>query len=75
MARCAQQHDLKVHRKACDGGKDLGNAKVLCNPCHEATSTYGIPGSTPSPFSDYTKVKALLRAGHQCECTRVSGCH
>ena len=75
MARCAQQHDLKVHRKACDGGNDLDNAKVFCNPCHEATSTYDTSSSTPSPFSDDTKVKALLRAGHQCECTRVDDCH
>ncbi len=75
MARCTQKYGLEVHHKRRDGGNDLSNAEVLCNPCHEATPTYGTPGRTPPPFSEDTKAKALQRAGYQCECTRTSGCH
>jgi len=75
MARCTRTYGLEVHHKRRDGGNDLSNAEVLCEPCHEETSTYGEPGKTPPEFSYETKDKALQRAGYQCECTRTGGCH
>jgi len=75
MARCTRTRGLDVHHKRRDGGNGLDNAEVLCPPCHEATSTYGIPGRTPPPFDDQTRQAALHRAGHQCQCTRTGGCH
>ena len=75
MARCTRTWNLEVHHKNRYGGNDLGNAEVLCNPCHEATSSYGTSGTSPPAFSQDTKDKVLKRAGNQCECTRTSGCH
>ena len=75
MARCTRTRNLEVHHKRRDGGNDLSNAEVLCEPCHEATSTYGVPGSAPPEFIEETKQAALRRAGNQCECTRTGGCH
>ena len=42
MARCTRTRGLEVHHTRRDGGDGLDNAKVLCTPCHEATSTYGV---------------------------------
>ncbi len=75
MARCTKTSGLEVHHRRRDGGNGLDNAEVLCGPCHEATSTYGVPGKSPPPFSDGTKQRALARAGGRCECTRTGGCH
>lgn len=75
MVRCTRKTDLEVHHKRRDGGNELSNAEVLCEPCHKATSTYGIQGKSPPPFDKKTKDKALQRAGSQCECERTSGCH
>jgi 5-methylcytosine-specific restriction endonuclease McrA len=75
MARCTTTRNLEVHHKRKDGGSGLDNAEVLCEPCHKATSSYGPPGSSPPPFSEETKKKALANAGNQCECTRTGGCH
>lgn len=75
MARCTQKYGLEVHHKNRNGGNDLGNAEVLCNPCHEATSSYGTIGTSPPAFSQDTKDTALRHAGNQCECTRIGGCH
>jgi 5-methylcytosine-specific restriction endonuclease McrA len=75
MARCTRTRDLEVHHIRRDGGNGIGNAKVLCEPCHSATSTYGAPGASPPPFAPATKEEALRRAGHRCECTSLSGCH
>jgi len=75
MARCTRKDGLEVHHKRRDGGNGLDNAEVLCDPCHEATRTYGTPGKTPPPFSEETKAKAFGRAENQCECTRAGGCH
>jgi 5-methylcytosine-specific restriction endonuclease McrA len=67
---------LEVHHKRRDGGNGLQNAEVLCQRCHAAgTSTYGVSGPTPPPFSEETKRLALAQAGNRCECTRVCGCH
>ena len=75
MARCTRKYVLEVHHKNRNGGNDLGNAEVLCEPCHEATSSYGTLGTSPPAFSQETKEAALQRAGWQCECTRSGGCH
>jgi 5-methylcytosine-specific restriction endonuclease McrA len=75
MARCTRKWGLEVHHKRRDGGNGLDNAEVLCAKCHEATSTYGDPGKSPDPFSEETKEKAMKRAGNQCECTKIGGCH
>ena len=75
MARCIRTRNLDVHHIRRDGGNDLSNAKVLCPPCHEKTSTYGTPGRTPPAFDEDTKQRALRRAGNQCECTSSQGCH
>lgn len=75
MSRCKRTRELQVHHKRRDGGNGIGNAEVLCPKCHEATSTYGTPGKTPSAFSDDARKKALERAGNRCECTRSGGCH
>lgn len=75
MARCTKTWGLEVHHRRRDGGNGLENAEVLCGPCHEGTSTYGAPGTSPPPFSEDTKRRALQRAGNQCECTRTTGCH
>jgi 5-methylcytosine-specific restriction endonuclease McrA len=75
MARCARTTNLEVHHIRRDGGSGLSNAKVLCQKCHAATSTYGTPGKSPEPFSEETKKLALQYAGNQCECRSLSGCH
>ena len=75
MSRCTRTTNLEVHHKRRDGGNGIDNAEVLCGQCHQATSTYGVPGETPPPFSLLTKYEALKRAGNRCECTRIGGCH
>lgn len=75
MARCTVKRSLEVHHKRRDGGNSLENAEVLCQNCHKATSTYGVSGTSPEPFTQETKDKALKRANNQCECTRTGGCH
>lgn len=75
MARCQRKTNLEVHHKRRDGGNELSNAEVLCPECHAVTSTYGVPGPSPSPFSYETKQQALLNANKQCQCTRAGGCH
>jgi 5-methylcytosine-specific restriction endonuclease McrA len=75
MARCNRTWGLEVHHKRRDGGNGIDNAEVLCKECHAATSTYGITGKSPEPFSQETKDKALKRAGNRCECTKTGGCH
>ena len=74
MARCTRTRDLEVHHKNRNGSNNLGNAEVLCNPCHEATGSYGTPGNSPPAFSQDIKEAALKNANWQCECTRT-GCH
>lgn len=75
MARCTRTNGLEVHHKNRSGGNDLGNAEVLCQPCHEATSSYGTPGTSPPDFTEETKRQAHQRAGGRCECLRTGGCH
>lgn len=75
MARCSVTRGLEIHHKRRDGGNGLSNAEVLCQSCHKETDTYGAPGKSPEPFSQETKEAAMRRAGNQCECTRVGGCH
>ncbi len=75
MPRCTVKSSLEVHHKRRDGGNGIDNAEVLCQKCHKATSTYGVPGKSPDPFDQATKDKALKSAGNQCECTRTGGCH
>jgi len=75
MARCRNNRDLEVHHKRRDGGNGIENAEVLCHACHVNTSTYGMPGQSPTPFSQETKDKALHRAGNRCECTSKECTH
>lgn len=75
MARCTRTTDLEVHHKRRDNGNGIDNAEVLYQRCHKGTSTYGVSGVSPPPFDKTTKDRAIKRAGNQCECTRVSGCH
>lgn len=75
MSRCVRKDDLEVHHRRRDGGNGLDNAEVLCQKCHEATSTYGRSGESPESFSEEIKKLALERAGNRCECTRSIGCH
>lgn len=75
MARCIRTSGLEVHHKSRTGSNDLGNAEVLCQPCHVATGTYGTSGSSPPDFSEDTKARAHQRAGHTCECMRLGCSH
>lgn len=75
MARCIRTTGLEVHHRSTTGGNGISNAKVLCQPCHEATASYGKPGTSPPAFGEETKDRARRAAGHQCECTSTSGCH
>lgn len=75
MARCTRTWGLEVHHIRRDGGNSIENAEVLCQSCHKATSTYGVVGSSPPPFDQSTKDRALRAAGNRCQCTRVGGCH
>lgn len=73
--RCTRTTNLEVHHKNRSGGNYIGNAKVLCRKCYEATVSHGQEGKDPPPFSYETKILALHNAGRQCECTSASGCH
>ena len=75
MARCNRTRELEVHHRRRDAGNDAANAEVLCQKCHEATSTYGQSGANPPDFDQPTKDWALRRAKNQCECMRTGGCH
>jgi 5-methylcytosine-specific restriction endonuclease McrA len=75
MPRCTKTTNLEIHHRRRDGGNDLSNAQVLCQKCHSATHSYGLPGHSPDPFPEDVKQKALKRAGYQCECTSIGGCH
>lgn len=75
MARCTRTRNLEIHHIRRDGGNDIGNAEVLCQTCHAATHSYGIPGNSPPAFDQSTKERALRRAGNRCECKRSGGCH
>jgi hypothetical protein len=75
MPRCTRTRDLEVHHKDRKAGKGIGNAKVLCNPCHKKTPDYGVPGNPANDFDEPTKAQAIRNAGNQCECTSTVGCH
>lgn len=75
MTRCTRTTNLEAHHIRRDGGNGIDNAKILCQKCHAATHTYGIPGKSPEPFPEYIKELALSKAGYRCECTSDSGCH
>ena len=72
--RCTRKYSLQVHHKSRTGGNGLGNAEVLCPMCHKSTRSYGTLGNSPPRFSEETKAAAIKRAGHRCECTRLT-CH
>jgi 5-methylcytosine-specific restriction endonuclease McrA len=74
MSRCTTTTNLEVHHKRRDGEDDLENAQVLCQSCHENTTSYGTHGASPPDFSQQTIEAALKRAGNQCECEK-NGCH
>ena len=75
MSRCIATRNLEVHHIRIDGGNGLDNARVLCQTCHENTSSYGSPGhKSPPPFSEITKSQAFKRAGNRCECVKEH-CH
>jgi 5-methylcytosine-specific restriction endonuclease McrA len=75
MSRCTRTSNLEIHHIRRDGGNDIFNAQVLCQQCHSATHTYGIQGPIPPSFPEDVKKRALIRAGHQCECISSRGCH
>ena len=75
MTRCTRTWDLEVHHKRVDGGNDLDNAMVLCQKCHKNTSSYGDPNhKSPPPFTEFTKMRAFIRAGNRCECDKGTCC-
>ena len=75
MSRCAASRKLDVHHIRTDGGNGIENARVLCQNCHENTSSYGSSGhKSPPEFSEEMKTKALKNANNQCECTKKD-CH
>jgi hypothetical protein len=75
MPRCNRATKLEVHHRRRDGGNAESNAQVLCQECHSYTSTYGVPGDSPEPFSQFTKSYVLTMAGQRCECESDRGCH
>jgi 5-methylcytosine-specific restriction endonuclease McrA len=75
MSRCTRTTNLEIHHKNRDAGANMANAQVLCQECHSATSTYGVPGKSPEPFDEVMKEAALKRAGYRCQCESSSGCH
>ncbi|MCL2722482.1 MAG: hypothetical protein FWD47_14220 [Treponema sp.] len=75
MTRCKATRNLEVHHIRVDGGNGKENARVLCQPCHENTSSYGSTGhKSPPPFSETTKAEALRHSGNRCECEKQN-CH
>ena len=74
MSRCFSKNNLEVHHKRRDGGNGIENAQVLCQDCHANTSTYGVEGKSPPPFSKETKDTAKELAGYRCECEK-GDCH
>jgi len=68
MPRCNNRTELEVHHIRRDGGNGIDNAQVLCQQCHENTSSYGAHGDSPEPFSDITRVRAKRNAGFRCQC-------
>ena len=75
MKKCIRTSKLEVHHKRTNGGNGLDNAQVLCQKCHENTSSYGDPDHrSPPPFSEATKESALKNAGNRCECTKETCC-
>ncbi|NOH00210.1 MAG: HNH endonuclease [Ignavibacteriae bacterium] len=75
MTRCTRKSNLEIHHIRRDGGNDINNAQVLCQNCHSETGTYGTSGKTPLVFTPMIKQLALTRAGNQCQCTSIRGCH
>ena len=73
--KCPRTIDLQVHHKRRDAGNDIRNAVVLCRRCHSETSTYGVPGKSPEPFTPLTKLMARVLAKGRCQCTSDRGCH
>lgn len=75
MSRCKRIWGLEVHHKKVNGGNKLDNAQVLCQKCHENTSSYGDSDhKSPEPFTDKVKEEALKRAGNRCECEKDPCC-
>jgi len=75
VSRCTETRTLEVHHIRIDGGNGKDNARVLCQNCHENTSSYGSSGhKSPPEFSEATKTEAKIRAGNRCECTK-DNCH
>jgi hypothetical protein len=75
IMRCGRKEGLEVHHKRRDGGSGLENTEVLCAICHQETETFGLAGTSPPQFDLIVKLKARQRAGDQCECMRIVGCH
>ncbi len=72
MARCTQRTELDVHHIDGSNGNGIGNARVLCHPCHVETGTYGWSGPPPRGFTQTIKDQALADAGQRCQC--ISNC-
>jgi hypothetical protein len=75
ISRCTRTTELDVYHLRREGDNSLDNAQVLCRRCQAATQGYELPGRKPPAFDTATKIAALSRAGHQCECTRIGACH
>ena len=76
MARCAQTKKLEVHPITPSGGNGLDNAMILCPVCLGKNPVHGQPGSPLPVFTETMRVRALVRAGYQCECISAArGCH
>jgi hypothetical protein len=73
--RCNKRIALEVHQKRSAGGQTLGNAIVLCEPCHQRLPGLGASAAMPLPsFPPDIRGQALAVAGHRCECV-AEGCH
>jgi hypothetical protein len=60
--RCTKTTNLEIHHIRRDGGNGLDNARVLCQKCHEATHSYGMPGKSSTDFDQDTKDKAKKKS-------------
>jgi len=72
--RTAPQFPLTVHHIDRNSGNGINNARVLCNPCHTQTPTYGKEGTSPPDFSEATRKQALKDAENKCQCGGCDEC-
>ena len=75
MPQCSRTENLKVYHKRINGSNELDNAIVLCDECRKASISDKEPDDEPAPFTETTKMLAMVLAHYRCECTRNNGCH